>query len=1183
MVSSVVASADFAEDVGPTTRMSGMTEFQVNTYTTGEQTIPRVAKISGGGSVAVWQSHGQTVPERLGVFAQRYNPDGTPLGNEINVGIGVGVPGGHYGAPSVDGLADGGFVVIWQSYGDNPQRIYLYAQMFSVTGEPRFERWIHVTSKGLFSDACPAEVAGFNQGGFVAVWCAEFVSNSGMVAMRYTQQGKSLGNYRVFAGSNVYDKKPSISVFSDDRFIVTWTDFDQTGNSVFGEIFSGYYSVVPEFKLTTASTGVQMFASVAVLPNDDFISVWASITASSFDIFARRFNSDGVAIGDEWQVNEYVVSTQTKPQVTSLPLPFEKYVIAWESFGQDGQESAIIVREYNSSTNQAISSEFIANTLAVGSQTDVHIASHSEVSDQYFIIWSDSVNDGSGSGIFGVILGTVVDPPTQSTPIREFQINAYSTSYQRTPEVCTLLNGGVVVVWESKGLGGVGSDVYAQIYTPEGEKQGSEIIMDTQSFHHYSPTVDSLGDGGFIVVFLTRESLYDRTHFQRFTAAGVRVGGDSTDGESSGGLPVVAAFPSGGFVIAMPGQSSLSIIVRVQRFSSAGSAVGPKSYPLSSREVQSIGVRIQMLLSETYLLTWSAEDFDQTGVIAVWGQLFSAGGTEIGSKFTLSATTTEQQITPDAAALTSGGFVAVWAAMDPTSGNYDIYGRRFSSNGTPLESENRKLNIRTANHQLNPRVVSLHNGDYFVCWESWSADDHYKGVVAVQFAGVDNKAVTDEIILNTNTQWNQQHVSLTRIGRDRVFATWTDIKLDGDSLGVFGQIIEVAASPTSEEVVVNTGTTSTQNYPAVSNLTSGGAVICWHSFGYDGSSYGIFGQRYNTFGTREGEEFQVNSETIGNQLQPAVSGLPNGGFVVVWQSQAAGDSKDIHGRVFSASGQPAGTQFQVNTITNSRSTTLPDVCSLSDGFVIVWDGHTDGTTFVYIQRYSISGSKIGDEIIIQTNLPRFTVASLPKISCFKNDEFVVSYSDVDVSGQGVVAQIFSSDGQPKSAAVAVNVITLSTQFNSDVAVLSDGTFVVVWASYNWEIKNSKHDIYSRRFSTLGVPLDVDDVRLNDHYDGFQNYPRVAALRSGGYVVSWDSWGADGHYYGVSLKELSASGAAVSSEVIANTANTVGHQYHSEVASFGGYGFVITWNDPALDGDRGGIVARFYTKTFLQEF
>ena len=56
----------------------------------------------------------------------------------------------------------------------------------------------------------------------------------------------------------------------------------------------------------------------------------------------------------------------------------------------------------------------------------------------------------------------------------------------------------------------------------------------------------------------------------------------------------------------------------------------------------------------------------------------------------------------------------------------------------------------------------------------------------------------------------------------------------------------------------------------------------------DGSSDGVFGQRYASSGAPLGPEFRVNTYTTNSQDLPSVASDASGNFVVVWQQQRAG-------------------------------------------------------------------------------------------------------------------------------------------------------------------------------------------------------------------------------------------------------------------------------------------------------
>ena len=67
--------------------------------------------------------------------------------------------------------------------------------------------------------------------------------------------------------------------------------------------------------------------------------------------------------------------------------------------------------------------------------------------------------------------------------------------------------------------------------------------------------------------------------------------------------------------------------------------------------------------------------------------------------------------------------------------------------------------------------------------------------------------------------------------------------------------------------------------------------------------------------SKVGTELTANTSTVGNQFDPAVTGLANGGFVVTWHDlQTAADDPSaaaVRGQVFVGDGGKVGGQFLV--------------------------------------------------------------------------------------------------------------------------------------------------------------------------------------------------------------------------------------------------------------------------------
>jgi hypothetical protein len=108
------------------------TEFLVNTFTTGNQQNPSVAAFSNGNFVVAWQSlfqeSGSIIENGFGVYGQVFNSNGMKQGSEFHVNT---YTLGHQQNPSVAVLNNGGFVVLWQSNGQDGSGEGVYAQIFS--------------------------------------------------------------------------------------------------------------------------------------------------------------------------------------------------------------------------------------------------------------------------------------------------------------------------------------------------------------------------------------------------------------------------------------------------------------------------------------------------------------------------------------------------------------------------------------------------------------------------------------------------------------------------------------------------------------------------------------------------------------------------------------------------------------------------------------------------------------------------------------------------------------------------------------------------------------------------------------------------------------------------------------------------------------------------------------------
>jgi hypothetical protein len=112
-------------------------EFQVNTYTTDKQMLPKVAMDANGDTVITWESFGQD-GSGWGIYARRYSPAGVAL-DPADVQINQHTLN-YQMTPDVGIDGNGNYIITWSTYGQdntgNPANLGydIYARQFNANG-----------------------------------------------------------------------------------------------------------------------------------------------------------------------------------------------------------------------------------------------------------------------------------------------------------------------------------------------------------------------------------------------------------------------------------------------------------------------------------------------------------------------------------------------------------------------------------------------------------------------------------------------------------------------------------------------------------------------------------------------------------------------------------------------------------------------------------------------------------------------------------------------------------------------------------------------------------------------------------------------------------------------------------------------------------------------------------------
>ena len=386
-------------------------------------------------------------------------------------------------------------------------------------------------------------------------------------------------------------------------------------------------------------------------------------------------------------------------------------------------------------------------------------------------------------------------------------------------------------------------------------------------------------------------------------------------------------------------------------------------------------------------------------------------------------------------------------------------------------------------------------------------------------------------------------------------------------------IVAAPGEPVGSEFQVNTFTSGTQNASRIAIDADGGFVITWQSNNQDGSKHGVYAQRYQADGTAAGSEFLVNTEIADRQFNPSIAMDADGDFVITWASYYQdGNGYGVYAQRYQADGTAAGSEFQVSTETSGNQN-HPSVAMDEDGdFVIAWESFNQDSNSIYAQRYQADGTAAGSEF--QVNTETNNEQANPSIALDADGNFVIAWQsdEQDGSDYGIYAQRYQADGTAAGNEFQVNTFTTGDQFTPNIGLDADGNFVIVWQSNNQD--GNGYGVYGQLYQSNGTVVGSEFQVNTETFDNQRN-PSVALDSEGNFVITWSSEHQDNDGRGTYAQRYQADGAVIGNEFQVNTF-TIGNQFTPDIALNADSGFVITWaSDGEQDGDGSGVYAQRY--------
>jgi hypothetical protein len=339
-------------------------------------------------------------------------------------------------------------------------------------------------------------VALAGDGGFVVVWYSDGQDGDGqgVFGRRFASAGAPLGpelQINTFTTGN--QQYPRVAVAPDGGFVVAWNsaqDGDYYG--VFARRFeSSGAALAAEFQVNLTTVGGQGYPALAFDAGGGFVVTWLSNSSGTGDIFARRYDADGVAIGGELQANTYTPQNQFSSDVAVSA--DGDFTIVWQSGGgHDGNLLGVFGRRFDAS-GAPKATEFQVNSYTSGSQGIPRIAMRSD--GAFVVVWQSGAQDGGSSGVFAQRFGA------GGAPIGvELQVNAYTFGDQFAPAVAIDEDGGFIVAWTDGSYDGSLLGVFARRFDPSGAGQPPFQVNTYTALYQHSASV-ARGAGDFVIAW----------------------------------------------------------------------------------------------------------------------------------------------------------------------------------------------------------------------------------------------------------------------------------------------------------------------------------------------------------------------------------------------------------------------------------------------------------------------------------------------------------------------------------------------------------------------------------------------------------------------------------------------------------------------------------------------------------
>lgn len=354
--------------------------------------------------------------------------------------------------------ADGRIAVVWSSYFSSSGRSNdILVRRLDTTGRSLDADEVQVNTVWKGNQTEPA--AATNGAGMLLVaWHGPGLDAEGIFARLFHQLGAAMTDeFPVNATVEGQQLYPSVAGSEAGTFVVVWESrqADAAGKvgTIRGQLFDGHATPLGSEISIDAQTRDARYPNVAMDAAGGFVVTWLQAQTMNA-VMARRFDANGVPLGEPFQVNEVTFASITQPAVAMSPSG--DFVIVWDGDPNRAGDDDVHGRCFDPN-GMPQTGQFTVTSLCEGAQQYPRVAI--DDANAFVVVWQHDHGDPNlATDVWARRFDAAGSPQGE-----QFQLNGYVAGKQQSPDVAIAAGEFLVTIWQSDGQDGSGYGVFARI------------------------------------------------------------------------------------------------------------------------------------------------------------------------------------------------------------------------------------------------------------------------------------------------------------------------------------------------------------------------------------------------------------------------------------------------------------------------------------------------------------------------------------------------------------------------------------------------------------------------------------------------------------------------------------------------------------------------------------------------